>query len=182
MMDETMQFRDTGWNLEKLSGEIGHRLMEQGYDVQSNASTGNIIIQARKAGVLRDIITANRAFTIALTGKPDNFSVRVGVGKMVQNLGVAAAEAILLSELFLVVDVPEMVWTQYVHNGIVKQIEEIVGSKPSRREMGRARAAMRGVGAVAGAAPKAGMAAGKKVARAAKKTGRKIKRKIAAMT
>ncbi len=180
-MDETMQYKGTGWDLEKLSGQIEHKLMEQGYDVQSNVSRDNIIIQAKKAGVLRDIITANRAFTIALAGKPDDFSVRVGVGKMVQNLGVAAAEAVLLSELFLVVDVPEMIWTQYVHNGIVKEIEGIVGSKPSKRTMGKARTAMRGVGTAVGAGKNAGKEAGEKVAKAAKKAGKKVKKKMKAL-
>ena len=85
------------------------------------------MIQAQKAGILRDIITADRAFTIMITGQPNDFSIRVGIGKWVQNIAVAAAEAVLLSVLFLAVDVPEMLRTTHVENQIVKEIQQIVG-------------------------------------------------------
>jgi len=42
-------------------------------------------------------------------------------------LAVAAVEVILLSWLFLTVDVPEMLWTQHVERGIAKEITQIVG-------------------------------------------------------
>ena len=53
--------------------------------------------------------------------------MHIGIGKWVQNLAVTAAETILLSGLFLVVDVPEMLWTTHVEGGIAKQITQIVG-------------------------------------------------------
>ncbi len=62
-----------------------------------------------------------------LEGQPDDFSVTVGIGKLIQNLAVAAIEAILLSELFLAVDVPEMLWTLHVEKEIIKEINRIVG-------------------------------------------------------
>jgi hypothetical protein len=40
---------------------------------------------------------------------------------------VAAAETLLLTWLFLAVDVPEMLWTEHVEEGIVKEITQIVG-------------------------------------------------------
>ena len=82
------------------------------------------MIQAKKAGILRDIITADRAFTIMITGQPNDFSIHVGIGKWVQNLAVA--EVLLLSVLFLAIDVPEMLWTVHVENQIVKEITQIV--------------------------------------------------------
>ncbi len=182
MMDETMQFKNTGWDLKDLSNQISQKLMADGYDVQSNASKDSTIIQARKEGILRDIVTANRAFTIAITGDADDFSVKVGVGKLVQNLGVAAAEAILLSELFLVVDVPEMLWTQYVHNGIVKEIEDTVGQKPARRTLDSGRTVARDIGAAGRESKKVAVKTGKTVARAARRGVRKASHKIAEIT
>jgi hypothetical protein len=87
----------------------------------------NIIIQAQKVGILRDIITADRAFTILITGDPNDFTIHIGIGKWIQNLAVAVAETLLLSVLFLAVDVPEMLWTTHVENGIVKKITQLVG-------------------------------------------------------
>jgi hypothetical protein len=95
-------------------------------DSVNTASLG-IVIQAKKAGILRDIITADRAFSILITGQPNDFSIHLGIGKWIQNLAVAAAEVILLSWLFLAVDVPEMLWTQHVENTIAKEITQIVG-------------------------------------------------------
>jgi hypothetical protein len=181
-MDETMQFKGTGWDLRDLSDEIVQDLMKQGYDVQSNTSKDGVIIQAKKAGILRDIITANRAFTIAITGDPDDFSVKVGIGKLIQNLGVAAAEAILLSELFLVVDVPEMLWTQYVHNSIVKNIEDTVGQKPDKRTLDKGRAVARDLGVAGRKGKRIAVKAGRNMVRVAKKGGRKAKKTIEAMT
>jgi len=76
---------------------------------------------------LRDIITADRAFSILITGQPNDFSIHVGIGKWIQNLAVAAAEVILLSWLFLAIDVPEMLWTRHIENTIVKEITQIIG-------------------------------------------------------
>jgi hypothetical protein len=40
---------------------------------------------------------------------------------------VVAVEAILITWLFLAVDVPEMLWTEHIEKGIVKEITQIVG-------------------------------------------------------
>ena len=72
--------------------------------------------------MLRGIIDANRAFTIMITGDPNDFTVHIGIGKWIQNLAVAAVEVILLSGLFLAVDVPEALWTTHVENDIAKKI------------------------------------------------------------
>jgi hypothetical protein len=50
-----------------------------------------------------------------------------GIGKWVQNLAVVAVETILLSVLFLAVDVPEMLWTRHIEGEIAKEITQIVG-------------------------------------------------------
>ena len=76
---------------------------------------------------MHDIITADRAFTMMIAGQPNDFTIRVGIGKWVQNIAVAAAEALLLSVLFLAIDVPEMLWTRHVEGEIIKEITQIVG-------------------------------------------------------
>jgi hypothetical protein len=40
---------------------------------------------------------------------------------------VAAVETLLVTWLFLVVDVPEALWTREVEKGIIKEITQIVG-------------------------------------------------------
>lgn len=125
--EKTLRFQAKNRDLSALGQQIAQRLQDQGYKVQSTASPSGTVIQATKAGILRDIITADRAFTILLSGQPDDFTVRVGIGKLVQNLAVMAVEALLLSELFLVVDVPEMLWTRHVEKEILQEITQLVG-------------------------------------------------------
>jgi fructose-specific component phosphotransferase system IIB-like protein len=129
MTEQTLRFRGKNKNVGAFANEIEKMLAADGYMTQSAKAPSGIIIQARKEGVLRDIFAANRAFTIQIKGKPDDFTVRIGVGKLVQNLAVTAGEALVLSELFLAVDVPEMVWTQAVKNGIAKDIDNLANSQ-----------------------------------------------------
>jgi len=122
-----MHFQGKNKDLNQLSQQIVQQLTTEGYKTQSATKPLGIVIQAKKAGILRDIITADRAFSILIAGQPNDFTIHVGVGKWIQNLAVAAVEVILLSWLFLAVDVPEMLWTQHVEKGIVKEITQIVG-------------------------------------------------------
>ncbi len=125
--EKVMRFQGKNKDLNQLSQQIVQQLSTEGYKTQSATAPLGIVIQAKKAGILRDIITADRAFSILITGQPNDFSIHIGIGKWIQNLAVAAVEAILLSWLFLAVDVPEMLWTQHVERGIAKEITQIVG-------------------------------------------------------
>lgn len=125
--EKVLRFQGKNKDLNQLSQEIVQYLQNDGYKVQSTKAPQGQIIQAQKAGILRDIITADRAFTIMISGQPNDFAVHVGIGKWVQNLAVAAVEALLISVLFLAIDVPEMLWTRHIENEIVKEIARIVG-------------------------------------------------------
>ncbi len=125
--EKQMRFQGKNKDLNQISQQITQYLQNDGYKVQSTTGPQGPVIQAQKAGILRDIITADRCFTIAISGQSNDFTVKIGIGKWVQNIAVAAAEALLLSVLFLAVDVPEMLWTVHVENALVKKITEIVG-------------------------------------------------------
>jgi hypothetical protein len=125
--EKTIRFQGKNKDLGQLAQQIEQQMKADGYKTQSKADPKGQIIQAQKAGILRDIITADRAFTILVSGQPNDFTVRVGIGKWIQNLAVIAAEAILLSVLFLAVDVPEMLWTRHVEKEVIQKITQIIG-------------------------------------------------------
>jgi hypothetical protein len=125
--EKVMRFQNKNKDLDQLAQQIATQLQTEGYKVQSTTAPLGRVIQAQKAGILRDIITADRAFTIMISGQPNDFTVHIGIGKWVQNIAVAAAEALLLSVLFLAIDVPEMLWTRHVENEIAKEITQIIG-------------------------------------------------------
>jgi hypothetical protein len=122
-----MRFQGKNKDLKQLSDQIAQYLRNNGYKVQSTVAPMGYIVQAQKAGILRDIITADRAFTIMVAGQPSDFTIHIGIGKWIQNIAVAAAEAVLLSVLFLAVDVPEMLWTRHVEGELAKELTRIVG-------------------------------------------------------
>jgi|HubBroStandDraft_1064217.scaffolds.fasta_scaffold40276_2 hypothetical protein len=126
--EKTKQYQGKNKNLGALGQAIAQKLQSEGYKVQSKSDSSGTVVQAQKAGILRDIISADRAFTILITGQPNDFSIRVGIGKLVQNLAVTAVEVVLVSGLFLAVDVPEMLWTTHVEKGVIQQIDQIVES------------------------------------------------------
>jgi len=125
--EKVLHFQGKNKDLKYLSQQIMEQLQSEGYKVQSKTAPLGIVIQAQKGGILRDIITAERAFTIMITGQPNDFTIHIGIGKWIQNIAVAAAEALLLSTLFLAIDIPEMLWTRHVENQIVREITQIVG-------------------------------------------------------
>jgi hypothetical protein len=126
--EKVVHFHDKNKDLSQLGQRTVDMLQDDGYKTEINTSAPQgVVIQATKSGILRDIITANRAFTILITGDPNNFVVHIGIGKLIQNLGVAAAETILLTGLFLAVDVPEMLWTRHVEKEILERIVQLVG-------------------------------------------------------
>jgi len=125
--EKVMRFQGKNKDLKQLSDQIVGQLKTDGYKVQSTTAPLGQVIQAQKAGILRDIITADRCFTITISGQPNDFTVHIGIGKWIQNIAVAAVEALLLSVLFLAVDVPEMLWTRHVEGEIANKITQIVG-------------------------------------------------------
>ncbi len=127
MAEKVLRFQNKGKKPSDVATQLAQKLSAEGYKVQSSNTPIGIVMQATKADIPRDLIAADRAFTILVAGNPNDFTVNIGIGKLMQNLGVMAAETLLLSGLFLAVDVPEMLWTKHVEEGIAKNVTEVVG-------------------------------------------------------
>ncbi len=126
--DKSLHFQGKGTDLNVLQQRIEEYLKAEGFTVQSSApSSQGLVLQAKKGGFLRGVVDADRALTIMLSGAPDDFTVRVGIGKWLEHLGVAAIETLLISDLFLVIDVADSAWNFEVEDKLVKQIESLVG-------------------------------------------------------
>jgi hypothetical protein len=126
--DKEEHFEGKGTDLGALQTHLEEYLKANGFTVQSSAPSekGNVI-QAKKGGFLREVVDAERAFTITITGSPADFTVRFGIGKWLENLGVAAIETLLVSELFLVVDVADSLWSLEVENKIIADMRAFIG-------------------------------------------------------
>jgi len=115
-------------DLDRVIQNFAQYLSSDGWKVQQKVEGNKAILQAQKGGILRDIFAADRALTFTFEQLPNGLKVTVGVGKWVQNIAVTAIEAILISGLFLAVDVPEMLWTEHIESNLMKKLDEIVNS------------------------------------------------------
>ena len=126
--DKQERFQDKGTDLKALQSHIEEYLKSDRFAVQSSApSAEGVVIQAKKGGWMAGVIDADRAMTITIAGTPADFTIRIGIGKWLEHLGVAAIETLLISDLFLVVDVAESAWNIEIEDKLVKDIKSFVG-------------------------------------------------------
>ena len=116
----------TSKNLNDVVTQFVQFLQSQKWKVQSNVQGDRAIVQAQKPGILRDIVAADRALTFTFDATaPGQIHVVTGVGKLLKNLGIAVIETLLLSELFLVVDIPEILFTEHIEKELLGQLSAI---------------------------------------------------------
>jgi hypothetical protein len=125
--EKILRFQNKAKDPAQVAQQIEQQLKSDGYKTQSTTAPSGTIIQAQKAGIMRDLVAADRCFTLMVSGQPNDFTVHIGIGRWIQNLGVTAVETLLLSVLFLAVDVPEILWTTHVEGQLAKQIQTLVG-------------------------------------------------------
>jgi hypothetical protein len=121
------RFQGKGTDLSALQAHIEEYLKNEGFHTQTSASsTEGSVIQARKGGWMAGAIAADRALTITTTGSSDDFTIRVGIGKWLEHLGVTAIETLVIAQLFIVVDVPEMAWNLEIEDKLMKDTRTFI--------------------------------------------------------
>ncbi|HEY5111741.1 MAG TPA: hypothetical protein VII67_05355 [Acidimicrobiales bacterium] len=126
--DKEEHFEGKGTELSALQTHVEEYLKNDGFTVQtSTPSDEGTVIQAKKGGFLREIVAADRALTVTIKGSPNDFSVRFGIGKWLEHLGVAAIETLLISELFLFVDIADSLWNVEIENKLIADVKSYVG-------------------------------------------------------
>jgi hypothetical protein len=126
--EKVEHFEGKGTDLSALQSHIEEYLKGDRFTVQASApSAQGTVIQAKKGGFLAGFIDADRALTIAIQGSPADFTVRVGIGKWIEHIATAAIETLLVSMLFLPVDVAETAWNVEIEDKLVKDLKAFVG-------------------------------------------------------
>lgn len=126
--DKEEHFVGKGTDLKALASHIEDYLTTNGFTVQTAPpSDEGTVVQARKGGFLREVVAADRALSISIKGNSGDFTVRFGIGKWLEHLGVAAIETLLLSELFLVVDVADSLWSIEVEDKLITDVKAFIG-------------------------------------------------------
>jgi len=130
MRAASRDYIDRNCNLELLADSIEERFSIQGYQTQSGKTDQSWVVQAKKAGILRGLLAADRAFTIVVSGEPNRFKVSFGIGMWIQNISMAVLEALLLDFLpLLFVEIPISLWSYAIENEFWKFVEKEVELK-----------------------------------------------------
>ncbi len=124
--EKTIRYTNKNTNLDQLGDQVANYLTRDGYTIQKGKSPSGIAIVARKENLPRDLITADRAFSVLISGRPNDFTVRVGIGRWGQNLTTAVIEALFTAGGMLIVDIPEMAWNEHIENKIIRNISQMV--------------------------------------------------------
>lgn len=111
MKSVSHEYASKNIDLNKLAGTVESFFKNEKYQTQHANHPKGIVIQARKKGILRELLAEDRAFTVTIAGNPNEVKVTLGVGKWLQNLGVAALEGILLTPLLWLVEIPLGLWS-----------------------------------------------------------------------
>jgi hypothetical protein len=107
----TREYSEKNCSLDHLADAIEEHLQAEGYEFQNTKREDGCVVQAGKAGVFRDLLAADRAFTVTLTGEPGRFKVSFGIGKWAQNLAMAFEEGIAPLPIVFFVEVPISLWS-----------------------------------------------------------------------
>jgi hypothetical protein len=128
--DKTIRYTNRNANKAKLPERIIQYFKQEEYETQTAEGFHEIIIQARKESILKDLTMVDRCLTILVQGQPDDFTVTVGIGRWFQdNLTKENVEAIIHFGLFVPVDIPAAIWNENFESTIIKNIDLIVEGK-----------------------------------------------------
>lgn len=110
-------------NLDKLQTSIQQFFKEEGFRLQSSKHPNGYLMQAKKGGIFRTLLAADRAYTVIVDGDPSNFKIKIGIGEWLKDLGVAGLESFFLSPLLAFIEVPEALWSYEIEHHLWHYIE-----------------------------------------------------------
>ncbi len=117
---------ETTKSLDDIIKSFTNYLINNGWKVQSNVQQDKAILQAQKFGILRGLIAADRALTFVFTAESGGqIKVDVGVGRLLGDITITAIEVLLLSEIFIVIDIPEIAWSDHVEKELLTELQTI---------------------------------------------------------
>ncbi len=123
--DKTTRYANRNISPVKLSEWIIEYLKQDGYETQKAEGYLEFIIQARKESILQDLTMVDRCLTILILGQPDDFTIRIGIGRWFQGNLEKGTVASIMNLVFVKVDIPAAIWNENFEN-IIKNIDSII--------------------------------------------------------
>ncbi|HZU96556.1 MAG TPA: SHOCT domain-containing protein [Planctomycetota bacterium] len=113
----TRTFTGRALDLGRIADEVKFWFEKDGYETQVAGGPDGWLVQARKTSAFRTFTGTNQAFSVQITGTPDDMTVEVGTGKWVENLaGAGLSGALLTGGLTWITGGIGIVWLKKLEN------------------------------------------------------------------
>ena len=138
--DKEEHFAGKGTEISALQSHIEDYLKKDGFTIQTTRPRPRNGHPGEEGRLPSRSRRGRPGATVTITGRPNDFTLRFGIGKWLEHLGVAAFETLLLSELFVPIDIADTLWNLEIEDKLIADIKKYVVSHAPRSRV-RARLA-----------------------------------------
>lgn len=113
-------------DVEKLKDLVVLFFEDEGFVVQETKVDGSRIVEARKGGILRTLLSSDKCIKVIIKGEPNDVEVFMGVGKWVPEEEREAKKELSVNPLKVFIDIPESLWAYEIEHHLWVNIEKNV--------------------------------------------------------
>lgn len=96
---------------------------EERFKTQSTKISKGILIQARKGGIYRPVLSTDKAFTLIVEGNSTDFKIKIGIGKWMNNIESEVLDTFQLNSNKGFIETPEALWAYEIEHHLWHFIE-----------------------------------------------------------
>lgn len=119
----TREYQGKNVNLGLLTNLITGFFTEERFRTQSSKDQKGILIQVRKGGVFRPILSTDKCFNLVVEGNKYDFKIKMGVGQWIQGLNSDTAKEIFSKSNGIFQEISEALWTYELEHNLWHYIE-----------------------------------------------------------
>lgn len=123
MKTTSREYSGKNVDLKKLNSLITQFFREENFRVQNAMHPRGFLIQAQKGGILRTLLSTDKAFTLVIEGEPSDFRIKVGVAEWLKGPGDAKVEQFFRSPMIAYSEVPEALWSYEIEHQLWHYVE-----------------------------------------------------------
>jgi hypothetical protein len=110
-------------DVQKLGNLVLSFFKEEGFLTQRFNATHSVIIQAKKGGIMRTLLSMDRSITIVLYGDPNNIEVIMGIKEWMDENGAAVLKNAINSPMTFFDETPESIWAYEIEHHLWNHLE-----------------------------------------------------------
>lgn len=110
-------------DMQKLGNLVLSFFKEEGFITQRINLDHTQIIQAKKGGIMRALLSTNKAFTIIVKGDPNNIDVIMGIREWIEGDSESKLKTAIKTPISFFESVPEAIWAYELEHHLWNHLE-----------------------------------------------------------